>query len=182
MALALARQMAMTGSSVLLIDADLRHPSVHKYLNEEPVDGLINFLTQGQAAAPEQLSITREPASGVSFVLGSHGSAVATDALLMSNRFDELMKFARNTYDVVIVDTPPIGLVVDAAVVARHCDLGIFVVRYASTNQHAVRTSLRDLARVDVPICGILNQVEKAEVYRYGNSRKYRNYYESQTS
>ena len=182
MALALARQMAMTGSSVLLIDADLRHPSVHKYLNEEPVDGLINFLTQGQAAAPEQLSITREPASGVSFVLGSHGSAVATDALLMSNRFDELMKFARNTYDVVIVDTPPIGLVVDAAVVARHCDLGIFVVRYASTNQHAVRTSLRDLARVDVPICGILNQVEKAEVYRYGSSRKYRNYYESQTS
>ena len=123
MALALARQMAMTGSSVLLIDADLRHPSIHRYLNEETTDGLINFLSKPGEAAADQLTITREPASGVSFVLGAQSSSIATDALLMSSRFDELMSFARSKYDVVIVDTPPIGLVVDAAVVARHCDL-----------------------------------------------------------
>jgi succinoglycan biosynthesis transport protein ExoP len=179
MALALARQMAMTGSSVLLIDADLRHPSIHRYLNEETTDGLITFLSQPGAAAAEQLAITKEPASGVSFVLGAQSSSIATDALLMSSRFDELMKFAKSNYDVVIVDTPPVGLVVDATVVARHCDLGLFVVRYASTNQHAVSISLRDLTRLEVPICGVLNHVEKAEGYRYGHSRAYRNYYES---
>ena len=178
LALALARQMAMTGHSTLLIDADLRHPAVHKYLDETVSHGLIDFLSQPLEAAPEQLSITREPASGVSFVLGGNGSAVATDTLLMSNRFDQLMKFARDNYDVVIVDTPPVGLVVDATIVARHCDLGVFVVRYASTSQHAVRTGLRDLKRVDVPICGVLNQVEMAEGYRSGHDRRYRHYYE----
>lgn len=174
-AIALARQLSMTGASTLLIDADMRQPSVHRYLNEKVGDGLIGFLSRPQSADVEHLAIVSEAATGVSFVLGAQASATATDALLMSTRFDQLMDFAREKYDVVIIDTPPIGLVVDAAIVARHCVLGLFVVRYASTNQHQVRASLRDLRRADVPICGVLNGVHGGVSYQYGGA--YHEYY-----
>jgi capsular exopolysaccharide synthesis family protein len=174
LAISLARQMAATGVSTLLIDADMRHPTVHQYLNERAEGGLISFLSQGHGAAADQLSIVREAATGVSYVLGAPSSATATDALLLSGRFAQLLSFARENYDVVIIDTPPVGLVVDAAIIARHCDIGVFVARYALTNQHQIRSSLRDLRRAEVPIIGVLNDVRGEEGYRYG---KYRQYY-----
>ena len=177
-ALALARQFALTGTSTLLIDADLRHPNVHHLLNETPEHGLIGFLASEPGTALDQMTLIKEPETGLAFVLGSEASAVATDALLMSSRFNDLMSFAKDKYDIVIVDTPPIGLVVDASIVARHCDLGLFVVRYASTGQQALRGGLRDLTRrTDLPICGVLNQVAEADGSRYGYQRKYRSYY-----
>jgi capsular exopolysaccharide synthesis family protein len=174
LAIALARQMASTGASTLLIDGDMRHPSVHQYLNERVEDGLIGFLAKPNGPAAEQLSVVREAATGVSYVLSAPSNAAATDALLMSPRFDQLMEFARDNYDVVIVDTPPVGLVVDAAIIARRCDIGVFVVRYNSTNQHQIRNSLRDLRRADVPIVGVVNDIRGEDGYRYG---KYQQYY-----
>ncbi len=177
-ALALARHLAMTGTSTLLIDADLRHPSIHRLLNENVDQGLLGFLAQSREAGADQLTMVTEAATGAHFVLGAEASAIATDALLMSTRFDELMAFAREKYDVVIVDTPPVGLVVDATIVARHCDLGLFIVKHAATGQHAVRAALRDLTRrVDLPICGVLNRIERGDGYRYGYGRDYQGYY-----
>jgi Mrp family chromosome partitioning ATPase len=115
----------------------------------------------------------KEGASGVSFVVGGEESAVATDALLMSSRFAALMQFARETYQVVVIDTPPVGLVVDAAIVARYCNAGLFVVRYASTAQRMAVSSIRELvSRVDIPIYGILNDVAAADSYQYGYGRR----------
>ncbi len=176
-ALSLARQSASTGASTILIDADLRRNRVRAYLGDPQVDqGLIAFLADKGGARPDELSIIAEPSSGVNFILSEKASTGSTDTLLMSNRFDELMRFARERYDTVIVDTPPIGLVVDATIVARHCDAGIMVVRYASTSQRVVRASLRELERTEVPIYGVLNMVARAESYgRYGD---YRGYYQ----
>jgi capsular exopolysaccharide synthesis family protein len=177
-ALALARQFALTGTSTLLIDGDLRHPNIHHLLGETTDGGLTRFLTHTGSCAFDQVSLTKEPETGLNFVLGSEASAVATDALLMSSRFADLMRFARQQFDIVIVDTPPIGLVVDASIVARHCDIGVYVVRYASTGQQAIRGGLRELTRrTDLLICGVLNQVAEAEGSRYGNKRRYRSYY-----
>jgi len=177
-ALALARHFAMTGTSTLLIDADLRHPSIHRLLNENVDQGLLGFLAQSQGAGADRLTMVTEAATGAHYVLGAEASAIATDSLLMSTRFDELMAYAREKYDVVIVDTPPVGLVVDATIVARHCDLGLFIVKHAATGQHAVRAALRDLTRrVDLPICGVLNRIERGDGYRYGYGRDYQGYY-----
>jgi Mrp family chromosome partitioning ATPase len=64
--------------------------------------------------------------------------------------------------------------VVDATIVARHCDAGIMVVRYASTSQRMVLSSLRELERTDVPIYGVLNMVVRAEGYgQYGDYGSY---------
>jgi len=168
----------MTGTSTLLIDADLRHPSIHRLLNENVDQGLLGFLAQSQGAGADRLTMVTEAATGAHYVLGAEASAIATDSLLMSTRFDELMAYAREKYDVVIVDTPPVGLVVDATIVARHCDLGLFIVKHAATGQHAVRAALRDLTRrVDLPICGVLNRIERGDGYRYGYGRDYQGYY-----
>ena len=71
-----------------------------------------------------------------------------------------------------------IGLVVDARIVARFCDIGVFVVRHAATSQHHIRSSLRDLVfRLDLPICGVLNQIDRTSSYAYGYQRKYEQYY-----
>ncbi len=174
-ALSLARHFALTGSSTLLIDADLRHPTIHQLVNVQATNGLINFLSKGSGPVAEELAIVKEPATGLHLVPGSDASLIATDALLMSPRFDDLLKFARRTYDVIIIDTPPIGLVVDAAIVARYCDSGILVARYASTTPQQIRAGMRDLSRSSsTSLCGVLNQVAKADSY---DGAKYRQYY-----
>lgn len=174
-ALSLARQSATTGASTLVIDADLRRARVRTYLGDPEVDrGLIAFLSERGGSRADDISIIAEPSSGVHFILSERISAGSTDTMLMSQRFDELIRFARERYDMVIIDTPPIGLVVDATIVARHCDAGIMVVRYASTSQRMVLASLRELERTDVPIYGVLNMVARAEGYgQYGDYRSY---------
>jgi succinoglycan biosynthesis transport protein ExoP len=179
MAIALARQMAMSGSSVILIDADLRRPTVYKHLNVQVEQSLIDILSQPHVVAPYELAITKEENTGVSYVLSSKASVVATDTLLLSKAFDQLMKFARENYDVVIIDSPPAGLVVDAAIVARHCDAAVFVVRYASTSQQQVKHGIRELMRTSLPTCGVLNQLTEADSKQFGYGNMYRAYYGS---
>lgn len=173
-ALAMARHFALTNSSTLLIDADLRNPSVHRLIDCEAGEGLVGFLSKGEGEVTEQLTITKEASSNAHFVLGAPESMQATDALLMSRRFGDLLAYARETYDVVIVDTPPIGLFVDAAIVAGHCDIGVYVARYASTAPQQVRSNLRDLMRTsDVTMCGVINMVAKSDLGAYGYGGDY---------
>jgi capsular exopolysaccharide synthesis family protein len=176
-ALSLARQSAITGVSTVVIDADLRRARVRASLGDPEVDrGLIAFLSGKGGARTDDISIIAEPSSGVHFILSEKASSGSTDTMLMSHRFDELIRFARERYETVIIDTPPIGLVVDATIVARHCDAGIMVVRYASTSQRMVLSALRELERTEVPIYGVLNMVSRADGYgRYGD---YGGYYQ----
>ena len=174
-ALSLARQAATTGASTLVIDADLRRARVRSYLGDPEVDrGLLSFLTSKGGTSADDIAVINEPASGVDYMLTESAATGSTDTLLMSSRFDELIQFAREHYETVIIDTPPIGLVVDATIVARHCDAGIMVVRYAATSQRVVLASLRELERAEVPIYGVLNMVARAESYgQYGDYRGY---------
>jgi polysaccharide biosynthesis transport protein len=160
-AMAIARHLATTGVSTVLIDADLRHPSVRSYLGEGDTDGLADLLSGAGGQAVEEVTVLTEPETNLSYILGSvHAPAAATDVLLFSERFASLLAYARSNYEAVIIDTSPVGIVVDATIVARHCDLGVFVVRCASTGQRAIQASLRELRRTGVPVCGVLNFVD----------------------
>jgi capsular exopolysaccharide synthesis family protein len=179
-ALALARQLSLGGSSVVLIDADMRRPMIHEYIHQKPARGLIGYLSGTDS---EQLAITRETSTGLDIVMGASASLVATDALLLSGRFAELVKYAKEKYDVVVIDTPPIGLVVDAKIVAKYADVGVLVVRYAATSHHDLRGALRDLRlHMDIPILGVLNQTQHGGAYSYGYGRRYRDYYHPNVS
>lgn len=161
-ALALARAFAMTRKKTLLIDADLRHPAVDKLVGRSSSQHLQQYLT-GESELDDvgQLVTAPEAETGLSFIYGDGGFAGATDVLLASDRFRGVMSFARSNFDIVVIDTSPIGLVVDPQIIAREADVCLYVVRYASTSQTALRTSLKQLRSESKVVCAVLNQVER---------------------
>jgi len=158
--LSLARAYGLAGLSTILIDCDLRKPSVHRQLGMDASEGLLDYLTSN--ASQELRSIvTVDDASGAQVVLGSRRSDVATDQLIAGRTFATLVNAARKNFDVVILDTPPIGPVVDGLYLAGMADAIVFVVKWSATPQQEVRCALASLATAkneDVPILVLLNQ------------------------
>ncbi|MCC6736288.1 MAG: hypothetical protein IT534_09190 [Bauldia sp.] len=174
-ALAIARSFAKSGKSTILIDADLRHPSVHKHVDRPVEVGLIDYLLRGRAAETAHLFMMEEEATGLNLVLGSEASSVATDSLILSQRFASVIDYASKEFEVVIIDSPPVGLVVDPQLIAReYATVALYIVKADATSQRAVKAAFRDLAmHASIPIVGLLNQVS-ANSKGYG---KYSSYY-----
>lgn len=122
-----------------------------------------------------------DPMSDLTLVLGRARSAIPTDQLISSVRFEKVLAGARQTFDVVILDSPPLLPVVDAHYLAKYADLTIMVVRWASTKQsdiRSIRGSLRDAMQPDAPIISILSHHEGRrgrgyyDYYGYGSDRE----------
>lgn len=178
LSLALARSYALSGQSVLLIDCDLRKPSLHKHLNTETELGLLEALS-GEDGGVKKFaqSITQDSQTPLSVILGTRHSSMPTDQLLDSPAFIRLMTAARNTFDVILLDTPPLGPVVDGLYLARQADAILFVVKWASTAQREARRALEQLMeakRPDVPVVAALAQQDES---RSGYYRRYGDYY-----
>ena len=93
-----------------------------------------------------------------------------------NKRFAKMIEDARNTFDMIIIDTPPIGSVIDAAVMSKFCDGGIFVIGSGDTSYKVARRSIEQLERVGCKIIGcVLNKVNIASNSYYG--KYYGNYY-----
>jgi len=177
LALSLARAYALSGHRTLLIDCDLRKPGIHRQLGLEPSSGLLEYLHKA-AGAPELPEIaTIDDDSGAEVVLGARRSDVATDQLLSGATFARLLAAARGAFEIVIVDTPPVGPVVDGLYLARHADVIAFVVRWATTSQQEAKgalAALREAKREQTEIAVLLNQQEASRA-TYRN--KYQGYY-----
>lgn len=158
--LSLARAYALAGLSTILIDCDLRKPSVHRQLGMDASEGLLDYLTSN--ASQELRSIvTVDDASGAQVVLGSRRSDVATDQLIAGRTFTTLVSAARKNFDVVILDTPPVGPVVDGLYLAGMADAIVFVVKWSATPQQEVRGAVASLVsakREAAPMLVLLNQ------------------------
>jgi polysaccharide biosynthesis transport protein len=171
--LSLARTLASSGKRTLLIDADLRKPSIHKALGLEPSTELSELL-QGPSL-PQSIAglTTADPMSGLKVVLGGRSHNFATDELVMGERFTRLISIARKHFDYIVIDTPPIDPVVDGLYLARHADIIAFVVRWGSTPQMAAKRSVAALmenARPGTFITAVINQKERNNMrsyYRY---------------
>ncbi len=177
LSLSLARTYALSGRSTLLIDCDMRKPSVHQHLGLEPSSGLLDYLADEKAALPLRSIMTTDPASGAQVIVGARPSDYATDHLVTSPAFRRLVKAARENFEVVILDTPPIGPVVDGLYLAQFADVAVYVVRWASTSQQDARSGFNALAEVlpsGTEILAVLNQQDRSRAsYRYA----YSNYY-----
>lgn len=178
LAISLAVSAASSGKRVVLIDCDLRRPSVSQQfaLTEKP--GLVELLAQ---TASSEGILHRDKASGV-YVLGSGAKTQNPPDLLGSARMQSLIEQLRQSFDLVVLDAPPIGPVVDASVLAPLVDKVLFVIRWNTTAREFVRHSL-DRIPGDRKVCGIafnmvdLRRTPKYGRYSYYSSAYYKKYY-----
>ena len=182
-AVSLARAFALSGKKTLLIDCDLRRPTVHKSLGIEARPGFIDYLSgaAGEDALNDLVSV--DPATGLSMIVGATGSRSATDSLLDSARLERLLELAQGWFDFIVIDSSPLLPVIDARLLLRYATATVLVVRWAQTSQQEVRAALSDLGRVNyrnVPVFVVLNQVEVGS-FGYGYRGRYKSYYAEAT-
>lgn len=174
-AIALARTYSMAGIPTILIDADMRRPSVGPRLGIIDNPGLISFVSAESKKPREAIEPAQDPLSSVVVIPAGPRSSVPTDQLLISKNFQAVIDLAAKSFDIVILDSPPMLPVVDTRYLARHADAVIHVVRYATTSQGEVREAaqqLREHMRPDVHYIGVLN-LEETAASSYGYYGRY---------
>ena len=145
--------LAQKGVRVLLIDADLRRPGVHKTLGMGPRSGLSNVLT---GSANLQQTITRSPLLPNLFVLPAGTPPPNPAELLASANMANLITELREQFDHIIIDTPPTLSVTDAVVLATRADSVVLVIRSGQTTKGALRRSRDILMQVNAKVTGVL--------------------------
>lgn len=162
----LAVSMAQAGKSVLVIDADMRNPTQHKLFGLFNAEGLSVSLVQDQVCQPY---IQETAVPGVSVLTG--GPIPPNPAELVgSKRMKRLIEEASEQYDIVLIDTPPIVAVTDAAILAQEVDGVILVLASGEVNKDFAQRAKELLDKVGAKILGaVLNKADMntSEYYYY---------------
>lgn len=170
--------LAQKGVRVLLIDADLRRPSIHKTLGMGPRSGLSNVLT---GSTTLQQAITHTSVLPNLDVLPAGTPPPNPAELLASRNMRDVLIELREKYDHIVVDTPPTLSVTDAVVLSPRADAIVLVIRSGYTTKQALRRSRDILMQVNAKVAGVLlNAVDLSSpdyYYYYEYQGKYSRYY-----
>ncbi|WNJ81137.1 tyrosine-protein kinase Wzc [Cedecea neteri] len=148
----LAAVISQTNKRVLLMDCDMRKGYTHELLGTTNVNGLSDVLS-GQGDITRCAQKTSVP----NFDLIPRGQVPANPSeLLMNERFSQLVKWASENYDLVLIDTPPILAVTDAAIVGRHAGTTLMVARYAVNTLKEVETSMSRFEQNGIAVRGVI--------------------------
>lgn len=174
-ALNLAISLGQTDKKVLLIDSDMRRPRLARLLNLSAPAGLSNLLMDFSSM---DVAIFKNDEYGIDLILA--GDIPPNPAeLLASTRMGKLLEILRKQYDYIIVDTPPVDLVVDATVMSPQCDGILFVVRTNQSERGAVIHAMEQLEYVKANVIGFVFNGVTAETgsgygkYRYKQYARY---------
>lgn len=178
-AIQVAVNMAARGKKVILVDADLRLSvmnSVYDITLSGAKQGLAHYLS-GQCELDDVVYETNIP----NVCLIPIGTDVqAPLSLIATPDFSELMQTLADNFDLVIVDAPPVGMVIDAAEIAKSCDGSVLVLEYNKTRIRGLQDAYQQMERTGTPVLGcIMNKVAmdrlstKKYYYRYGAKYKY---------
>ena len=170
--------LAQKGSRVLLIDADLRRPSVHKALGMGPRTGLSNVLT---GSAQLNQAIVRSTLIPTLYIMTAGTPPPNPAELLASSNMRDVLNELREQYDHIVIDTPPTLSVTDAVLLSTNADSVVLVIRSGQTTRQALRRARDLLVRVNARIAGVLlnaADLKSADYYYYYEYRgKYGNRY-----
>ena len=174
----LAVTLAHQGQRVILIDAETRRGTVHDVFGIPPAPGFFDLM-YGQASPGECIRRVQMEGGGTIDVLplGSAPSVNPAD-LLVAGRLQPLFERLRAQYDYVLIDTPPLNLFTDAALIGAHADALLLVARADKTDRDELRFAVQQLRNVQVTLAGtILNDVEfrRGSRYRMGYGYYYDN-------
>ncbi|WP_131108649.1 polysaccharide biosynthesis tyrosine autokinase [Pseudomonas sp. Sample_10] len=162
----LAAVMAQSGQRVVLIDADMRKGHLHKTLNTPITNGLSDLLVK--RCSIEQ-AINKVEVDNLHFI--SRGQVPPNPSeLLMHANFRELLAQLSELYDLVIIDTPPLLAVTDAAIVGREAGISLIVTRFGVNPAKEIELTIRRFAQNGIELKGaVFNGVEKRAASYYGN-------------
>lgn len=180
----LAYSLSAIGKKVLLVDADLRKSSLLTRLAPAwhgEMMGMSQYLS-GQATAEEVLFHTQYENLDVIFA----GKCPPNPAdLAGSARFKALLDESKQQYDYILVDTPPVGIVIDAAMIAPYCDGAIMVVSLDDVGARAIRAAQMQIEKSGCRILGvILNEASKKKrgFGIFSSKNKYADYYKNKNN
>ncbi len=172
----LAAVLAQTGQKVVVIDADMRKGHMHRFFDNMNDEGLSDYLS-GQKEQEAVIQATKM--ENLAFIPRGQVPPNPSE-LLMHNRFKSLMESLSKEYDIVLVDTPPILAVTDAAIVGQLAGSSLIVTRFGVNSVKEVDITLTRFAQNNVEIKGaILNCMERRAsneygyyAYEYGSSKE----------
>lgn len=169
----LAINFAQMGKKTLVIDADMRNPSLHKLFSLSSRNGLSEIL----AGLTDNITVTKTDIENLS-VLTSGKIPPNPTELLSSPRMDKLLDFVKEHYDCVFIDTPPVNIVTDATVFSQKATGYVIIVKTDTTNVPELKTTVSTLQGINANILGfILNDANSEKKKYYSYYRKYsRNY------
>jgi capsular exopolysaccharide synthesis family protein len=156
-AIEFGRVMAQSGKKVIIIDMDMRQPSVHKKLNFENTSGISTFLN----GKDELIRVINHTDQSNLDIISAGPTATSPYDLIMSEQFKELIKNLKETYDYILLVAPPAGLVADALVLMRLSDLNLVVFRAQYSKKYFVESIDRFVKEHQFENIGIiLNSLE----------------------
>lgn len=170
----LSYSLAELGKKVLLLDADMRRPSIHIKVGAEKTPGLSNLLRTSNAIAAtiRKYNSTKDDTA---FDIIPGGDVIQNPSeLLGSKRMDTLLHTLASVYDYIIIDLPPVGAVVDAVTVSKKTDGMLVVIRENNCPRGVFSDCIDQLKRADVNILGF---VVNGALEGAGKKYQYTNYY-----
>lgn len=178
LAVSLARQLSVSGKSVVLVDGDLRRAAVEKKLGLKRSEvGLTDLVLAPDRDLEDFLS--KDPKSNVAVLASGTAAYVNATDLLSSQRMKRIVETLRNRFDYVIFDAPPVMAVADARQISQFVETTLFVVRWNKTPVKVVKAALKLLEAVQTDIAGIVLQSVDLKRYSrvgYGDSGYYYHY------
>lgn len=173
-AFATALALSQLGKKVLLIDGDMRNPSLHKVLGCDHSRGLSNLLSSDV----DPLDVTRHTAHPQLFFITAGPLPPNPAELLAGDRLAQLLAPSRTTFDHIVIDAPPLLGIADAIIVCKQVDASLFVIESSRTRKTSIRNALKRLHQASVhPLGAILTKLPSsaslygydAEYYYYGD-------------
>lgn len=169
----IARSFARTGYKTLLIDGDTRNSVISGvFKSREKITGLTEFLS-GTADLSHGLCDTNIENL---FVIQSGSVSPNPTALLQSKNFNDMIETLRKYFDYIIVDTAPIGIVIDAAIITQKCDASILVTAIGEVNKRDVQKAKQQLEQTEKLFLGVVLNKLDISVDKYGVYGSYGNY------
>ena len=169
----LAISIATTAKRVLLIDGDMRKPTVHRYFGLENKNGLSEIL----AGLTNEVKIRKTDTENL-HVLTSGQIPPNPAELFASKQMDNLLSYVKEYFDYVVIDTPPVNVVSDAVILAEKITGYVFVVQSGKNHFYELSYALDTLKQMNGNVVGfVLNDVTGKSSSHYGSYRSRYSYY-----
>lgn len=166
----LAVSVAKSGKKVLLVDADMRKPARYKHFGDNSEKGLSSLISNN-ATLDEVINETN--ISNLYFIACGPKPPNAAELVGLSE-FNRFVETVREQFDMVIIDTPPLGSVIDSAIIASQTDCSILVIETNSVSYNNAVRMKEQLEKANARVLGVvLNKMNKGEYKNYYNHYNY---------